>query len=185
MAHHGHQTRNIQFTTLRTRPECESLVFQYFQLQKFYRVESEDSLMFRGYGERKHFLSPAGLHGPIEVSLAETPNGCLINCTIYIYGRLPTSIEDDYYKAFLEHFKQALLNGEITLFPAEKYEEESRRYSRAYLLTILATGAIFLAVAILLKTGVIFMFAIFIAPLFGTMAVNWLRDQKRLENKVE
>ena len=170
--------KQIQFNVALTRPEVESLTIHYFQLHKYYRLQSKDGLRFRGYQEMQSILSPSRLTDSVKVDIAETRTGCRVDCTLNLINERTTSIDEEYFNAFLEHFKQALQHQQITMFSTEKYEQESRQYSKLYIWVIVVAGAIGFVISLLLKIDFLFIAFVVSVPALGVWAVNRKRKQK-------
>ncbi len=171
--------KQIQFNTRLSRSEVESLTMNYFQLHKYYRLQSEDGLRFRTYLEMQSVLSPSRLNDSVKVDITETGTGCLVSCTFNLVNDRITSIDEEYFEAFLEHFRQALLQRKITMFSGEKFEQESKQYSKLYIWVMVAAGVIGFIISLLLKAEFLFIALAISFPAIGVWAVN--RKRKRQE----
>ncbi len=171
--------KQTQFHVQLRRSEAESLTMNYFLLHKYYRLQSEDGLRFRTYLEMQSVLSPSRLNDSVNVDITETGTGCLVKCTFNLVNERITSIDEEYFEAFLEHFRQALLQRKITMFSGEKFEQESKRYSKFYIWAIVVAGAIGFTISLLLKAEFLFIALAISFPAIGVWAVN--RKRKRQE----
>lgn len=175
----------IQFNIAHAKPEAERLTVQYFQINKFYQLESKEGLRFRNYDEMKSLLSPSRLAGSVAVQFLESAMSTNVYCQIQLHGERLSDLDDEYFAAFLDHFKKALLEKRITPFPGEKYEQEAHFFSKTYLWVMIAFGVVCLTAAILLKMDFLFIPVIFLAPAVGVWAVNRKRKQLQLKNQGE
>ncbi len=167
--------KQTQFHVQLRRSEAESLTMNYFLLHKYYRLQSEDGLRFRTYLEMQSVLSPSRLNESVNVDITETGTGCLVKCTFNLVDERITSIDEEYFEAFLEHFRQALLQRKITMFSGEKFEQESKRYSKIYWWVIAAVSLSALVITWFLKLDFLFFG---IAALSPTVAI-WIVNRKR------
>lgn len=173
----------IQFNVPYSQPEAERLTVQYFQINKFYQLESKEGLRFRNYDEMKSLLSPRRLAGSVAVQFLESAMSTKVYCQLQLHGERLCNLDDEYFAAFLDHFKKALLEKRIALFPGEKYEQEARFFSKTYLWVMIAFGVVCLTAAMLLKIDYLFILIIFLAPGVGLWAVNRKRRQLQLKNQ--
>lgn len=174
--------KNIQFSVLLTRPEVENLTKNYFQLHKYYRLQSKDGLRFRGYQEMQSLLSPSRLTDSVQVDIAEFPSGCRVNCTLNLIDQRTTTIDDEYFEAFLEHFKQAILQRKITVFSGEKFELESKKYSKLYWWFLGASIPVGLLVVWVSKIDFSMIAVVILSQTAAYWWINRMRKQKMISS---
>lgn len=169
----------IEFIVSLTCDEAEKLTIHYFLLNRYYRLQSTDGLRFRGYQEMQSVLSPGRLTDSVEVNIADIGNGCRVTCRLKLLNEHTTHIDKDYFTAFLEHFKQALQNRELSFFSGENYEKESKRYSKLYWsITGIAVLAGLAAVWITK-----FDFSLILIVVLSQPFAFWLINRKRKQHK--
>lgn len=170
----------IEFYVPSPCPEVERLTINYFLLNKYYRLQSTDGLRFRGYQEMQSALSPGRLTDSVEVNILETPTGCRVTCKLKLISDRTTSIDEEYFTAFLEHFKQTLQQQNITIFSGEGFEKESKSYSKLYWLVTGVVTVSGLAIVWITKID----FLLFALVILSQPLAYWLIDRKRKQKTV-
>jgi len=171
-------TNHIQFHVPLTRPVVEKLTTRYFRLHRYYPLQSKEGLRFRGYSTMKTLLSPSRLTDSVKVDMIETLAGCRVECAMNLISARMTTIDSEYFTNFLEHFKQAVQDQNITLFSDERYERESQHYTKIYIWVIIVIGLLGFGITWLLKLDYLFVPIVILGQAAGIWAVNRMRRKK-------